>query len=86
VANDLSIPVLVDNYEFDIPFNTLLAQYNKQVMGEKAAKIYQYFFPVRVHYDDSFNGGNMAIQVHPDKDYVRSTLMKVWARMKHILF
>jgi mannose-6-phosphate isomerase class I len=71
VANDLSIPVLVDNYEFDIPFNTLLAQYNKQVMGEKAAKIYKYFFPVRVHYDDSFNGGNMAIQVHPDKDYVK---------------
>ena len=71
VANDLSLPVLIDSYDFDIPFNTLLAQYNKKIMGEKTAKRYKYFFPVRVHYDDSFNGGNMAIQVHPDEAYVR---------------
>jgi mannose-6-phosphate isomerase class I len=72
VANDLSIAVQLNGFEMDIPFNTLLALERKSLMGIKASKRYGFFWPVRVHYDDSFNGGNMALQVHPDQNYVKT--------------
>jgi mannose-6-phosphate isomerase class I len=40
-------------------------------MGEKVSKKFGWFFPLRIHYDDSFDGGNMAIQVHPNGVYVK---------------
>jgi mannose-6-phosphate isomerase class I len=71
VAPDMSLIVNVDPVTLEIPFITLLSKERKKIMGEKAVKKFGWFFPIRVHYDDSFDGGNMAIQVHPNSSYVK---------------
>jgi len=71
VTSDMSLLVNFEGDTFEIPFDSFLASNPKTIMGEKAFKKYKYFFPIRVHYDDSYNGGNMAIQVHPDDSYVK---------------
>jgi len=71
VAPDMSLIVNVDHINLEIPFVTLLSRERKRIMGEEATKKFGWFFPVRIHYDDSFDGGNMAIQVHPNGSYVK---------------
>ncbi|MBC7123753.1 MAG: class I mannose-6-phosphate isomerase [Pseudothermotoga sp.] len=71
VTGDMHLPVLVnESFFFKLPFQTFLSLSRKKIMGEKLSKRFGFFFPVRVHYDDSYDGGNMAIQVHPNKTYV----------------
>jgi len=71
VTGDMHLPVLVNRrFLFRLPFQTFLALSRRKIMGEKLCKRFGFFFPVRVHYDDSYDGGNMAIQVHPNKAYV----------------
>lgn len=60
-----------DDADLELPFATLLASRRDHIMGRKTSKRFGYFFPIRVHYDDSFRGGNMAIQVHPNRSYAK---------------
>jgi len=72
VTGDMHLPVLVnDSFSFNLPFKTFLVLSREKIMGAKLCKRFGFFFPVRVHYDDSYDGGNMAIQVHPDKAYCK---------------
>jgi mannose-6-phosphate isomerase class I len=54
-----------------IPFLTILSRKRKQIMGDMASKKFGWIFPIRIHYDDSWGGGNMAIQVHPTTLYMK---------------
>jgi mannose-6-phosphate isomerase class I len=67
----MSLIVDINHTELEIPFITLLSKERERIMGEKVSKKFGWFFPLRVHYDDSFDGGNMAIQVHPNGVYVK---------------
>ena len=71
VTPEMSIKISVGKTFLEIPFLTFLLKESKKIMGEYAVKKFGAFFPIRVHYDDSMNGGNMAIQVHPPTSYVR---------------
>jgi len=71
VTSDMDLLVEFGKDIFEIPFDTFLTTNPKGILGEKAFNKFGYFFPLRVHYDDSYNGGNMAIQVHPDHSYVQ---------------
>lgn len=52
-----------------LPGSTLLSLRRQEILGEKSSNNVAHRFPIRVHYDDNWDGGNMAIQVHPDKNY-----------------
>lgn len=72
VTMDMGLLVNVNNVlNFELPFSTFLVMEKERIMGEKTFKRFNYFFPIRVHYDDSYDGDNMAIQVHPNKSYVK---------------
>ena len=71
VTSDMSLIIKFDEDIFEVPFDTFLAKNPKHILGEKVFKRFGYFFPLRVHYDDSYDGGNMAIQVHPDHSYIQ---------------
>jgi mannose-6-phosphate isomerase class I len=68
----MSLRILLGRTCLEVPFNTLLVKQSQKIMGSAAAKRFGSFFPIRVHYDDSIDGGNMAIQVHPPVSYVKN--------------
>jgi mannose-6-phosphate isomerase class I len=71
VTPDMSVLISIGQKTLEIPFITFLSKERKQLMGTKASKKFGWFFPIRIHYDDSYDGGNMAIQVHPNGSYVK---------------
>lgn len=71
VTPEMSLEVDIYGKRLEIPFLTLLWRERKTIMGHYASKKFAWLFPIRLHYDDSWDGGNMAIQVHPDTSYVK---------------
>jgi mannose-6-phosphate isomerase class I len=70
VAPDMELVINCGKKSFILPFITILSAGREELMGN-ASKRFGWLFPLRVHYDDSWDGGNMAIQVHPNERYVR---------------
>ena len=75
VPNDNSIKIVVDTgnkkCSFDIPFLNLMWQESERILGKHASKVSYGEFPLCYFYDDQIDGGNMAIQVHPDEEYMK---------------
>ena len=71
VAPEMSLKIAVGDTFLEIPFLTFLSRESVRLMGYSAAERFENFFPIRVHYDDGIEGGNMAIQVHPPTSYVK---------------
>jgi mannose-6-phosphate isomerase class I len=72
IAPEMSLEVDIYTKRLEISFLTLLWRERKAIMGEYASKRFKWFFPIRLHYDDSWDGGDMAIQVHPNTSYVKN--------------
>jgi len=71
IAPEMSLKIaLGDNY-LEVPLSMLLWQKSREIMGEEAAERFRDNFPIRVNYDESMQGGNMAIQVHPNTSYIK---------------
>lgn len=71
VTPEMSLEVDIYGKRLELPFLTLLWKERETIMGEYASKKFKWLFPIRLHYDDSWDGGNMAIQVHPNTSYVK---------------
>lgn len=71
IAPDMSLKIAVNKTFLEVPFLTFLLMESKRIMGSSASRRFNHFFPIRVHYDDSMEGGNMALQVHPPTHYVQ---------------
>jgi mannose-6-phosphate isomerase class I len=61
--------ILEDNGKMlELSFDFLMFQEYKNVLGE-AADRFGYEFPIRFDYLDTFDGGNLSVQVHPKQEY-----------------
>jgi len=72
VTPEMSLELDICGKRLEVPFLTLLWREREAIMGKYASKKFKWLFPIRFHYDDSWNGGNMAIQVHPNTSYVKN--------------
>ncbi len=61
----------IGNKEVEIPFYNLLCAEPIKVMGKKAFKNYKDYFPITLNYDDTVQGGHLAIQNHPTGTYLK---------------
>ena len=75
VPNDNSVEIVVDTggeeLVFEIPFLNLMWQEAEGILGKRASEVSRGEFPLCYFYDDQIDGGNMAIQVHPDDEYMK---------------
>ncbi len=72
IPMEVSIVADLEDIELEFPFYSFVQTAGTKLMGEKAAKKFNGYFPIRFNYDDTFHSsGNMSIQVHPDEEYVR---------------
>lgn len=71
IPMEVSIVVKINEDYFDFPFSTFLQKESLKMLGEKADREFEGYFPIRFNYDDTFHSnGNMSVQCHPDEDYV----------------
>ena len=52
-------------------FDFLMFQEYQNILGE-AADRFQYEFPIRFDFLDTYNGGNLSVQVHPSTAYIKN--------------
>lgn len=55
----------------EIPFQLLVAQHPRALLGETTHQIFGTSFPVRFDYLDTFGGGSLSVHCHPQADYMR---------------
>lgn len=72
IPMEVSIVADVETMQLEFPFYCFVQQMGPKLMGEKAVRKFNGYFPIRFNYDDTFHAsGNMSIQVHPDGEYVK---------------
>lgn len=55
----------------EVPFQMLVAQHPREVLGAAVQETFGTSFPVRLDYLDTLDGGNLSVHCHPQRDYMR---------------
>jgi mannose-6-phosphate isomerase class I len=58
---------------FEIPSLDLVFTHPELLLGQHVYQEFGAEFPIRFDFLDTMDGGNLSLQVHPDKDYIRKT-------------
>lgn len=71
VPEENSLLLRYDNIVFETPAINLVFLQPKQLLGQKVVEAFGAEFPIRFDFLDTMNGGNLSLQVHPLKEYIR---------------
>jgi len=72
IAPEQSILAVAGGTCLELPFNLLMENSCDRIMGTHACRRYRKEFPIRVAYDDTWEGANLSIQDHPTSKYMKS--------------
>tara|TARA_S200000501_G_scaffold180959_1_gene170398 strand:+ start:6149 stop:7972 length:1824 start_codon:yes stop_codon:yes gene_type:complete len=70
IAPENGIVIKSDDKILEFSFDFIMFQENKKMLGEMAAKRFQYEWPIRMDYLDTINGGNLSTQCHPRPEFM----------------
>lgn len=54
------------------PTMNLVKRFPRELLGDKVYKMFGAEFPIRFDLLDTFEGGNLSLQVHPTREYIKS--------------
>jgi mannose-6-phosphate isomerase class I len=57
----------------EVGFELLMAEQSERVLGPELARRFGLSFPIRFDYLDTFDGGDLSIQCHPEERYMQET-------------
>ena len=73
IPMEVSIAYEVEGRELEFPFYTLVQSESRRLMGAESVAHFGRYFPIRFNYDDTFHSnGNMSVQCHPTREYIRA--------------
>jgi len=73
VPEENSVLFEFNNIVFEMPSINLVFTHPEELLGEKVYKRFGKEFPIRFDFLDTMEGGNLSLQVHPTKEYIRNT-------------
>ena len=59
IANENGVIICDDRYLLEVSFDLLMFLKNREILGESASKIFEFEFPIRFDFLDTFEGGNL---------------------------
>jgi mannose-6-phosphate isomerase class I len=72
IAPENSILIEHRSRVIEVPFLLVMAQSHLEIMGERIARLFGDYFPIRFDYLDTMDGDNLSCQVHPKQKFLRS--------------
>lgn len=73
VPEENSLLFKIDNEIVELPSINLVFYKPKELLGEPVLSRFGKEFPIRFDFLDTFDGGNLSLQVHPTTQYIRDT-------------
>jgi mannose-6-phosphate isomerase class I len=73
VPEENSIRFVFGTNHADFPTMNLVKLFPKELLGSKVYERFGAEFPIRFDMLDTYEGGNLSLQVHPTKDYIKTS-------------